>query len=235
MKRSILVLAACLAAASANALSLRGNGKPVDSERAVKNFTGVAFSSSGQVRIQKGTGFKVTVRLDSNLQDAFEAKVSGGILILGFKSGTSVTNLTELAVTITMPELSSVGVSGDADISVGKGFSGSGFKADISGTCDFSAAFGHYDEMEFSLSGTGDFSLEGGAKRLSIRVSGSGEFDARGLEAETAEISISGMGDVELSVSKELKASISGMGTITYYGSPSVKQSISGMGKVIKG
>ncbi|HOX93043.1 MAG TPA: head GIN domain-containing protein, partial [Spirochaetales bacterium] len=205
----------------------------VDSERSVSNFKGISFSAGGEIRITKGPSWKVTVRLDSNLQDAFEAKLSGGILMLGFKSGTSVSDLTELIVTISMPELVSLSVSGAADITVGKGFSGPSLNMDISGGCGFSGSL-TYTEIKIDVSGTASFTVEGSADKLSINSSGSTDFDGRQLLSKTANVSLSGLGDITLAVSKELTASISGMGTISYYGSPTVKQSVSGLGQIQK-
>ncbi len=235
MKRSLsFFIAASVAVAGAAALGIKGDGKVVDSVRPVRGFTEISISAVEDLTVEYGREFKVVVSLDSNLQEYYESRVSGGTLRLGFRPGTSVNGLTRLKVTVTMPKLEGIEASGASTIAVGKGFSGASFSASLSGTGKLSGWF-EYDRLEFETSGTGSFEVSGKADRMSVSISGAGSFAGRGLPVESAEVDISGTGNVELTVSKSLDAEISGMGTVTYHGSPAVKQSISGLGRVIRG
>lgn len=235
MKRSLsFLVAASVAVAGAAALGVRGNGTVVDSVRNVRGFDKIAISSVEELTIEYGREFRVVVSLDENLQTFYEAKVSGSTLNLGFKPGTSVSNLTKLKVAITMPKLEGIDSSGATTVTVGKGFSGSAFEANLSGSGSLSGYF-EYASLSFETSGSGSFNVGGKADSVDISISGAGSFSGRGLSAVSASVEISGMGSVELTVSGSLDADVSGMGTVTYHGDPKVRQSISGMGRVIKG
>ena len=67
-----------------------------------------------------------------------------------------------------------------------------------------------------------------------IRVSGSGDLNARDLTSQRARINISGSGDAMARVEREIEGRISGSGSIVYSGAPSVAVRTSGSGRAIR-
>jgi T5SS/PEP-CTERM-associated repeat protein len=74
--------------------------------------------------------------------------------------------------------------------------------------------------------------LAGRARAIDLSISGSGSYDAGGLEAHTGRVSISGSGSGLVNVSDELDVAISGSGSVEVLGKPAVDQRISGSGRV---
>ena len=105
-----------------------------------------------------------------------------------------------------------------------------------SGGVDFDGTFAAVNDLDLSISGSGDISVnhELNVDMLDVRVSGSGKVFFQKAIAKEADITISGSGDVHLQVSDFLKARISGSGDIYYKGSPQVDSRITGSGKIIK-
>ena len=75
-------------------------------------------------------------------------------------------------------------------------------------------------EVKSGITGSGDISLSGKTTSLECAVTGSGDFKAFNLSAESVEATISGSGDIEVNASKSLEAKVSGSGDIVYKGNP---------------
>jgi len=227
------ILAACIPAFAD--IAVQGDGKVTQSIRKVRGFDAIDVSGVAKLTVSEGKDFYVAVETDSNLQDAFETKVKGSVLELGFKHGTSVRRVTKLNVTITMPKLTAVSISGTATIELADKFSGDSLDVDISGSGQLSGDV-DYKRIELDGSGSSSFDLSGKAESFTVNISGATNIDAKELLALKAVVDISGVGSLRVSVSETLVVSISGAGTVTYYGNPkNIRQDVSGIGSVRQG
>ena len=84
------------------------------------------------------------------------------------------------------------------------------------------------------ISSSGNFSFAGTAKNMNAKISGSGNIRAYELPCEVATVKISGSGDMQLNVSRQLDATIISNGDIVYKGIPSVNARVTGNGRVVK-
>jgi hypothetical protein len=144
-----------------------------------------------------------------------ESKIVNGKLYLDFEHVSVKMN--DIEVTVTMPEIKDVSLSGSA-------------KIDVHGT------FPLIDFIHLAVSGSGEILLSSSFARtnVDIDISGSGTINFERLASARADVSISGSGDAYISVSDKLKAHISGSGKVYYSGNPVIESHISGSGKVIK-
>ena len=85
-----------------------------------------------------------------------------------------------------------------------------------------------------AVAGSGDISLKGSTNNLLAKVAGSGDFNSYELNANDAEVSIAGSGDVQVSASNNLKARVAGSGDVTYRGNPTVDKKVAGSGNISK-
>ena len=82
------------------------------------------------------------------------------------------------------------------------------------------------------ISGSGKILAEGTADNIELSISGSGKFSGENLKAKTASARISGSGNAKVYATEEVEASISGSGTVYYKGDPKRKYAnSSGSGK----
>ena len=89
------------------------------------------------------------------------------------------------------------------------------------------------DDLEADLIGSGDLDLEGIGDELDIYLSGSGDINAFDLEVQEANIEIVGSGDVRTTVLQSLRGRITGSGDIYYKGTPVLDVEITGSGELI--
>jgi len=216
MKRYFLYVIVIIAMVSCQKERVTGSGPVSTEQRNVSGFSSVNVSGSSNVFITQGSAFDVKVKAYSNLIPYLETKVQNGTLLIAYKSNSNVRN-DNSEVYITMPALSELTTNGSGN---------------INSTGDFSGI----DNLNASVSGSGNISIESGvANNFKITISGSGDVKSFGLSAKQADVSISGSGDVQVTVLENLKASINGSGNIYYKGNPpTVNSHISGSGQVIK-
>lgn len=171
----------------------------------LKNFTGVAASGAWDIRVDEGPAYKVTVSVAQDVLPRLDVYASRGVLHLGLKPGTAVTNRRMSAV-ITMPRLDRVRLSGANRASI------SGFKGDrLAVECTGAA----------SITGSGE-----GYRHVQIDASGASSVKFRDLPAQNADVQLSGAGQAELSMmGGQLIGKLSGAGKVNYWGTVS-KQAI---------
>lgn len=86
-----------------------------------------------------------------------------------------------------------------------------------------------------SSSGTGDFVITDSMNQQSMKIylEGAGNFSGFMMTAENCQVDISGTGNCEITVTKELDVTIDGTGSVYYKGNPSIQEDIAGTGRVI--
>lgn len=208
---AVLPLSACLG------LGVRGNGAVETEERSVGSFSSIELAGTGRVLVRPGKECRVVVITDSNIQDLFETRVSGGELWLGFKPGAFIVSPTKLEIQVTLPSLSGLTLSGSGDVLVEEPMSGRELSLVLSGSGDIEALRGlDYSSLDARLSGSGSVELSATVERANLKLSGSGSIEAEHLYATSGEFSISGSGDVRVGdgACGTLTVAISGSGDV---------------------
>ena len=130
------------------------------------------------------------------------------------EKGTNLKRHDGIDVYITLPMIDELSVAGAGS---------------IIGETDFT----NVDDLEVSIAGSGDITLNGSGEDLEVSVAGSGDIDLAGFKVDDCEVSIAGSGDCEVNVSGSLEVNIAGSGDVKYKGDPDkVKSSIAGSGDV---
>lgn len=109
------------------------------------------------------------------------------------------------------------------------------FDAAVTGSGSLALETVRADNLVVSLLGSGRVAMGGKAETLTAALSGSGDFDARALTAEQAEISADTAGTIALTVTETAQVKASGAGDTTIYGSPACDVSARGTGRVVCG
>lgn len=241
--RTALTIAALatLATGATVGCSIHGNGpwltksdlsKDVTTEsRDIDGFTGVSVSGSADITVTQAETFSVEVTADSSLQEHIDTKVTDATLHID-QNYSIVGASPVVSVSITMPRLASLSLSGSADATV-SGLRGEALDLESSGSSDVRID-GDVSSLTIAISGSGDVTLHGTAHSVDVSTSGSGTVAGSGLTASTAKASVSGSGDISLRVTDALDARVSGSGNVEYYGNPSVTTNTSGSGEVHK-
>ena len=86
--------------------------------------------------------------------------------------------------------------------------------------------------FELRVSGSGDIQARGRVDDLEMEVDGSADTKLKDLATQNANVRIDGSGDSELQVAKSLELIVEGSGDVTYYGRPAVSSRLEGSGDV---
>jgi hypothetical protein len=91
------------------------------------------------------------------------------------------------------------------------------------------------EDLVVKQSGSSNIKLSGSATKAEFTCSGSGNINSPDLKTEVCRVRISGSGNAELTVNRELSANISGSGSIRYRGAGNlVNATTSGSGRIRK-
>jgi len=205
----------------------------IKENRNVSGFTRVSFGVPGNMYINIGNEFKVTLEGDEDVIDDIITEVSAGRLVIK-KENWRINMNEKVTINITMPELEGVGVSGSGRAEIRDAVKAEDLSLSVSGSGKLYTSDIVVSDMKCGISGSGDIIMDGKGtvSRADISISGSGNYSGEAATLGSVEISISGSGNCLVSVSESLKASVSGSGNVTYTGSPRVDARVSGSGKV---
>jgi hypothetical protein len=209
--------------------AIRGDGDLVTETRDEKDFTGLNVSVPGKINVKSGTTFKVEVQVEENLLPYLRTEVEsdGNLHIYFYKE---VRDVDGLVVSVTMPQLESLDLSGSAILATDGVFEGPSLDLDVSGSGKVTMNFIDYDDVDVQLSASGRIELEGAGGDLNAHISGRGDIVALDCPVREADVRISGSGAAKVDVLYKLKAQISGSGEVWYEGNPVVSSEISGSG-----
>jgi hypothetical protein len=194
-------------------------------------FTEIDLSGAYKVILVSGTSCSVKLEGEAEDLKAIKTEVSGNELEVSVKNNTKLTS--SVQITITYVNLESIDCSGTVSLDAKDPIKAENFEIDLSGTGRADMEI-NASNLSLDISGTGNVTLKGNVKKADVDISGAGKLTASEMATENYQIEISGVGNAEIKVSKNLDAEISGTGNVRYHGDPVVKQSVSGTGKVVK-
>jgi hypothetical protein len=180
--------------------------------RNVGEFHAIELDSSTPIAIdvQVGPAIHVEVSGDPDVVAKVATRVRDGSLVVGTRE--DLHPQTKTHVTITVPRLDAVAISGIGAI-------------DAAGVSAPSFAV--------SIGGTGSVKLAGTSQGAAYDIGGTGDIDAKNLSAKTASVAMEGTGHLALTVSEAVQIAVQGVGDIDVFGHPkSVSKAITGMGHV---
>jgi hypothetical protein len=197
---------------STNGDSIRGSGVPATEHREVAPFSTVELAGASTVAVRVGPMQSVAVTADDNLVNRVTTTVDGETLIVAATG--SFTNETPMSVTVSVPSLDGVTLSGSGIVTV-EGVAARDFMVE--------------------LSGTGTLEVSGRTVGLTAVLSSSGMVDLHDLVAEDVIAKLHGTGHMNLHAASTLDATLTGTGSIVYSGSPAVTTNNTGTGSIIHG
>ena len=191
--------------------AITGEGPIVKKELNLDDFNSIGLGVSADVYLTQNSRQKVVVEGQQNIIDNLETEVEDGSWNIGFEK--NVRNHKTLNIYISLPTLKALAVAGSGDI-YGE------------------TAFKNLGDLNVSISGSGNISLKGDARKTNLSIAGSGDIEMGDMRVSDCSVSIAGSGDCDIYVSGRLVVSIVGSGDVHYGGQPKVSTSIIGSGDV---
>ena len=209
-KIRILLLAGCVVlVVGCHLPGVRGNGQIKTDERPITAFANVDASGAFEIEWQGGSP-SLRITTDENLLRYIENDISGDTLRLRTRDHVWPTH--GIKVVISSPTRTGGKMRGAVKLTV-KQLSGPTFALESKGAAEVV--------------------LDGSVDRLLVDMTGASQLAADGLQAKTAEISTTGAGDADVSVTDTLKVVITGAGKVTYSGNPpTIEKQITGAGSI---
>ena len=206
-----------------------------DETRDVRGFHGI--SNSGNIVVEVRLGNEETLRLEGDAAAIREIEtiVEGGTLKIRYRkqSRSGVRNWGTVTAYVTAKQLDDLSQSGSGKITVTGTVSGKELNTSVSGSGRITVT-ADAAELNASISGSGRIIASGNATRCNASISGSGRFEGGSLESQTANLKISGSGNITIHADKQLDASISGSGNVNYSGNAQTNVRTSGSGRLRK-
>jgi hypothetical protein len=211
----------------------KGSGDIASIERGVPQFYGVELNGSFDVHIKKDTVQKIVITADDNILPIIETEVEHGILEIEIDDDECLRKSNKIDVYISMPTLRKVRLNGSGKVTGDGQFTGDELDVSINGSGNISLNFNGAN-LRSKIDGSGNITLSGTANNSSHEINGSGRINAKNTESEKVNTKINGSGNISVSAAQTLKVNISGSGSVGYSGNPVTDVSISGSGKVYK-
>ena len=191
-----------------------GSGHVITEDRAVDDVTAVSFTSIGDLTIQQGAAPSLVIEAEDNVIPAIITEVSGHTLTIRYEARNGLATVRptrDIHLTLTVTDLRQVTLSGAGNVQLQ----------------DLAAG-----DLQAVLSGAGSLAATGTADNLDLVLSGAGSFRGADLQAQTADVTLSGVGNAVVWVTNRLHATVSGVGWVDYYGDPQVTKDGGGLGSV---
>lgn len=199
----------------------------------VSGFTKLEMGSAFKLNVAPGKQFKVVAEGRAEDLNDLEASTSGGALKLNYKNdGWKSKNRKEVRVSITMPALDGLDLSGASKATIAKFPPNAQFEIQVSGASQATVELVSR-EVELDLSGASQITLLGNCDKLEVDLSGASSLKGNDFEAKIVKIESSGASNAMVVANNTLQANASGASSIKYRGNAKdVKTSTSGASSI---
>ncbi|WP_303315468.1 head GIN domain-containing protein [Flavivirga abyssicola] len=234
-KQTVLIIATLLLASTSYAQwkSIKGNGTMKTITRTTPEYDGIKCAGNMDFIIVNGTEGTIKIKGEENLLDYIITEVKNNNLIVKTKKGINLKSSMAKTIKITIPvkEISNVSLAGSGDLWNENTITANNLDISLAGSGDVSLNI-KATSAKASIAGSGDLKLKGNTNDLVAKIAGSGDFHGFDLQANNTEVSVAGSGDAKVISNKTLKARVSGSGDIVYKGDPIVDSKVAGSGSI---
>ena len=207
--------------------------------REVDDFHSVEVSGAIELIITQSPEMAVAISADDREDVAkIVTETRDGVLYIGYKDGKNWwqhqwnTMGRKFRAYVSAPAFQSVSNAGSGSIRIQGLLKADEIRFMQSGSGNIEGQL-EANELEVVQSGSGNVRLSGKIAEANVRCSGSGNFRSEGLSVDVYTIAMSGSGNADITVNKELSARVSGSGNVRYRGAGLVRDmQISGSGKI---
>ena len=226
-----------LVTATMFALAQKTINEPNAQKRSVSGYHGVSVSGNIELFLSQGAEESVVIAADdTKWRDKVITEVEDGILRIYMeheknKIHLDLNSAKKIRAYVSVKDIDYLATSGSGKTHLESKIKADKLNVSISGSGNLE---GPIDVNEFSvgISGSANTELSGTAEKSDFHISGSGNIKGYDFSTAYCTASISGSGDVKITVTKELSAHISGSGNVMIKGDGMIRDySASGSGK----
>lgn len=214
MKKIIASLFCLLFIAS---FTFAGNG-PDTKTYDYKDFTSVGVSSGMKLKVTQSDTYSINVTGDSDdLDDLIVERRDNSVRFRFERSGWFGGHHGTVRIEITMPKLTSLGLSGGSEARIKMDIGSNDFHAGLSGGSELKGNL-NCGDISLATSGSSEVTLDGKGGEIKLAGSGGSEYHLRNFAVGSVRAALSGGSDATVSMNGRLSFSGSGGSDIIYYG-----------------
>lgn len=203
-------------------------------KRSVTGFHGVAISGSIELFLSQGEESVAVSADDTKWRDKIVTEVRDGILHIYLENQNNFHldfGTKKLRAYVSVKDIDHLSSSGSGKTHIEETLKSDKLSIEISGSGNVEGPLAVKD-LSVGLSGSANTDFTGTADKSEFHISGSGNIRSYDFSTAYCTASISGSGNVKITVTKELSAHISGSGNILIKGNGMIKDyTASGSGK----
>jgi hypothetical protein len=212
---------------------LVGSGHLTSQTIDLSGVTSVVAAANFVVRLRMGGPAQAVVRMDDNLVDRVDATVTGGVLRLGLKPGTSVRNAT-LSADVTVDQLDRVATSGASRVALTHMVRSTTLQLVVSGASSVAGPV-QVGQLQADVSGAGHLGVAGEVHDLHLQAAGASQLGLVDLTVRDLDAVLSGASHAVVTVNDALAVAATGTSVLRYRGTPRVTRfQTSGMSSVVQ-
>jgi hypothetical protein len=236
----ILLLAACNSSGEQDDSDTSTGSPSARQEQALDldAFTGIRLYLPANVSLTPGKNREVRIQAPKEVLDDLITEVHDGVWTISTRNRLNSFSdwfhgEDDIKLFITAPLIYRVELSSSGSVHTTAPFETKGTVVlEVSGSGDIDYQ-GRSETLLCTVSGSGNIRVRGQAPVLDANISGSGSMELLDLNAEKAEVDISGSGDCKVNATETLDVEISGSGEVRYKGEPRLRSKIWGSGDVL--
>ncbi|RZK49694.1 MAG: DUF2807 domain-containing protein [Pedobacter sp.] len=194
---------------------LKPDGNILVETRELSPFKSITSNAAVHITYQNAPYYKIQLKGSDNLLAALKTEIKNQELRIGFRDANI--SHSDVKVWIYGPYLEEAIITSSEDF-------------------ELRSTFPAQEEFSAIVTGSGDFRVLGKlqTKKLKVKLTGSGDVDVENIKSTTADLHITGTGNILADVERNLNAYITGTGNIFYKGDPIMFTSITGTGRVLR-
>jgi hypothetical protein len=218
--------------ASCDATGLQGEGNIVKETRTPGDFRKLNIDVPGQIELYYANTRLVEIEVEESLLPYLETEVENGRLNVFFSR--NVYDVDDLRIRIYAPAnvIEEIDFDGSGNLVAYDSLTFDQLRVDHDGSGEMFIRKAFSSHLGVTLSGSGRINVSGASEEITVSLSGSGEINTLELDADFADISLSGSGTIKCLVNTAMTVNLSGSGNVWYEGNPQTDITISGSGKV---
>jgi|SRR4030095_1255730 len=197
--------------------SVTGSGKAKTKKIPLKNITKVSASGAGHLLITQcdpdNCIESLEITADDNILEYFYGTINGDTLNLGQKNNGSFDPITPIKHHLTVRDIISIQSSGTTKIE-SSSISTKCLTIDNKSSSPINIKNIESDELTVNVNGSGSIIVSGEVDSQTIKITGSGKYDADQLISQKAIIDVNGSSALYLNVIRRITGSAIGSGSI---------------------
>jgi hypothetical protein len=215
------------------------SGNKTISERIVSPFNKIETTdvyskqnsedTKGILRIHSSQEYRVSINIDSNLEQYIQLVNANNILKIEIKRRMTE----EYILDIYCPNIIGIAINNTAQVEFVDKMITPSLEITINGAGRITGAI-ECDSFLVNAAGAGAIEISGASYEARVNIGGAGIFDGYELRINNGTFRITGVGSIECWVIDNMTATISGVGSIKYRGEPNIHSSRSGIGSIKK-